>query len=115
MQQQAEQKGDREVTLTKSEEELSSPDRRSLMQKKLAERFMNTLTTTNVDRDAEEIKSESSSSDHDEADEESKDQHLDVVIDKKIFESNGSEMSAHAVLAENFEFSMDDDDEESEM
>ena len=40
-----------------------------------------------------------------------------MPIDKKIFESNGSEMSAHAVLAENFEFSMDDDedDEENEM
>ena len=105
---------DREVKLTKSEEEqLSSPDRRSLLQKNLADRFINTLSTSNVDQDAEEIKSDSeSSSDHDAEEEESKEHLLDVVIDKKIFESNGSEMSAHAVLAENFEFSMDDDDDD---
>ena len=107
---------DREVKLTKSEEEqLSSPDRRSLLQKNLADRFMNTLSTSNVDQDAEEIKSDSeSSSDHDAEEEESKEHLLDVVIDKKIFESNGSEMSAHAVLAENFEFSMDDDDDDDD-
>ena len=40
---------ERTVQLTKSEELLSSPDRRSLRQKKLAERFMNSVVQpTNI-------------------------------------------------------------------
>ena len=97
---------ERKVVLTKSEEELSSPDRRSLVQKKLADRFVNSITNRVVTEE-DTIKSNSESSE-----DENEERKEDIQIDKRIFESNGSEMSAHAAVAENFEFSIDDDDNE---
>ena len=68
------------VKLTASEELLSSPDRRSLRQKKLAERFMNSVVIDEITvENTEEVKSESSSSGEENQAEEDK---LDVQIDK---------------------------------
>ena len=111
---------ERKVVLTKSEELLSSPDRRSLRQVKLADKFHNAVAAV-VHTEEDEVKSDSASSDDEEGKEEGgkpqKEQKdlLDVQYDHGIFASNGSEVSINAVQeAQNFEFSIDEDNQEEE-
>jgi len=60
-----EEEDERNVVLTKSEEMLSSPDRRSLRQQKLAERFQTAVSNV-VHTEEDDIKSDSASSENEE-------------------------------------------------
>ena len=80
-QQNMEEEDERKVVLTKSEELLSSPDRRSLKQVKMGERFVNSVVNV-VNTEEDEGKSDSQSSEEEKGEEESKTSGpLDVELD----------------------------------
>ena len=72
---------ERKVVLTKSEELLSSPDRRSITMKRLGDRFVNAASTVVNTEEDDEVKSDSQSSEEEEIKTTAADDGLDVVLD----------------------------------
>ena len=103
------------------EEELSPsrPDRRSVKQKTLAEKFMNALSpeASSEKKDDNFIEAAAIQSDDDSLEDDiAQDNKIDAdeQVEDQIVQSNDSELSAHAVLAKNVESSIENSAESKE-